>query len=245
MSRTCREVETLIQLYADGEIQDQEMMVLQAHVKVCPHCRQLFFEMVDLVTSLEKLGREARTKQRRILFQPLKWTTVIVVVALFAFISSFHAKSKSPQILSAEDDPEMEAVSGLLVFATRDRQALPEGTPFIGSPEYVPYSMASESAAINPGKSPIFVRTSTAWMRKVNRFIFVRVRDSRTFYYLLKEAGIPAQTEWLGGGSVHFPASFVITTGERPSIELIDDSEVAPENPGWFSRLTSQTLITP
>ncbi|MGA9174728.1 MAG: zf-HC2 domain-containing protein [Thermoactinomyces sp.] len=246
MNRTCREIETLIQLYADGEIQDREMKELQEHVKGCPYCRQLFFDMVDLVTSLEKLGREERGKQRRILFQPLKWTTVIVVVALFAFISSFHTKSQSPQIIPAEDEQEAEAASGLLVFATRDKQFVTgDGIPFMDGPEQVPIAAVSEPAAIYPSEPSIFFKKRPSWIRKVNRFIFIKVRDSHTFYRLLREAGIPTKTEYLEDLPVHFPASFVITTGEQPKIEMIDDPEAEPETPNWFHRLTSQTLITP
>jgi hypothetical protein len=245
MNLSCKEMENLIQLYADGEIKENEMKALDEHVRSCPSCRRQLLEIMDLVTSLDLLGREERHKRRRSLLHPAKWTAVMVAIALFYFASPFHSPSLSPRTLA--ETPVPDSRSDLLLIAKRgDTSRAPDVMQMrLVRPIASSKSAQSESAIYDQRMFFLPDEQQRCWMRKMNRYVLIRATDPRSLQRLLKRAGVQLDPTLLGESSIRFPSSFVITTGENPQIETVRYPDSGQGMRKWFGQLAGGTMLTP
>lgn len=241
---SCREIESLIQLYLDGELSEKESEIVKDHIKSCPQCHQYVHEMIFLFQSLDEIGLEERIRQRRLFMVPIKWIAVCMSVSFFLLLSPIQSKpaGESLPFTSVEMvEEEKTKLWDILVLATTSEKLhIPKNESVqVVQPMELDTSLETDTAWVYPSAMPFFQKGDQSWISQINRLILVKVPDRETFQTFLLNTGIQMESDqWVDGEN--FPVSIIIQKGDQPQIETFQFPDNESGVTTYFEKLAAQ-----
>ncbi|SMO60068.1 anti-sigma factor family protein [Melghirimyces algeriensis] len=248
MSSSCKDMDHLIQLYVDQEIEMDDRQRLKEHVETCSSCRKNLLEMLDLVQSLEEIRnhQENRSKPITLLNYGVKWVAVYVaIIFLVAFVPGvLQHRSTEGNELANDSVPSNPSHYEMMVLATQaEKLHIPESDyVHVTTPQSLTADADIETALIYPSALPFFEKKMQDWNREaIKRFVFVRIPDNKTLQTILSLAGSDVKKTSLEKPS--FPMSIILTTGEKPSMEIFSFPEKKKNISHWFDKMATTSVI--
>lgn len=237
----CRDYERYIQLYVDQEISEADRRKLLEHTRSCRACRHELKEMVALVSSMEDVRRDIRSRTPLPFRGFFKWVAVCTVAVSFAYLSipftqhSFFGKRS--------EDPTQPLQHSIMVLAGQE-ESLPipedEFVRVVRPSKWNGEEFKSEATLVYPSAISFFVEKQRAWNEYSKRFVFVRVPDKETLITLLTYTG--AQVDPLPDFvNTEYPTSIMVTLTDDPQFEIISFPEEKRDIASWFERLSSDS----
>ncbi|MFC4077023.1 anti-sigma factor family protein [Salinithrix halophila] len=249
-------MDRLIQLYVDQEIDNEGHERLRKHVAECDLCRQSLAEMITLVRSLEEI-RSHRDPGRpaTVINNLIKWAAVYTAILFFVTfgpslldhrpVSVDGEQAGSQGTSSVPVDPRTSHREVMVLATQKEKLHIPDsGYIKVMRPRNLGEKMEMDTAWVYPSAIPALAETKNDWVKQIKRLVFVKVPDNETFRTLLTSAGIPLEVEGKGGvekGS--FPASIILTTGEKPRVEIFDFPDNEKNISRWFDKMAATPAI--
>ncbi|OYD09005.1 zf-HC2 domain-containing protein [Paludifilum halophilum] len=251
---SCRDMDRLIQLYVDQEIDKADLARLREHVDHCGSCRQSLQEMIALVHSLEEIRRHEHSRRPATVFNHMvKWAAVYTAIAFMVYfvpqLQQHQSGSMNGQ--TAEQVPvagpeQSVSRSTVMVLATSSEKLhIPENDYVqVIRPRHMEGDLNYETAMVYPSAIPTLMKDRQGWVKRIKRFVFIRVPDGDTMEELLHSAGF-SRDQYRDHDFTEdtFPISVILTTGDQPQVETFTFPDNEQNISQWFDNLAAPSTL--
>lgn len=175
---SCTEFELLISEKLDGEISEQDMALLEAHLKICPHCQILYRDLSQLKEDLSadwitppahlhdkvmhairtsdatiKKPKQSNKKKRSILLSFAAMLAIILTGVITLYPTLEQPSSLEPRSMREFDTPLAQKEYGASFDASIEEA---EMAPFIAEDKMTPFTANASPLPIEEAETLLF-----------------------------------------------------------------------------------------